>query len=155
MNPYTLVLLTACGSDPQDGSETTPGPVETYESTLSDIEDATIAHGDAVLAATDADAVSGQESAFWSVCRDEWDQMGSCWDAMSGCGMMMGGNDQDAWWSWMNDMWDSMQAHHETMAHCSDPADCHAVETDWQSHMADMFDHMHGMSANWPDDCHW
>lgn len=154
---FTILLLSGCtGGDA--ANDTTAGatdtdPVSAYESTLAEIESSTSAHGDAVLATTDVDVVARAESDYWSFCQTDWGRMNSCWDAMSGCGMM-GGN-SDGWSSWMNDMWAAMQDHHDAMAGCTDIADCHTREMDWQAQMDHMFSDMHGMSTSWPDDCGW
>ena len=43
----------------------------------------------------------------------------------------------------------------DAMTGCTDLANCHTRETDWQAQMDQMFSDTHGMSTSWPDDCGW
>ena len=153
----TLLFLASCA-----GADTNPdsGPVDAFEATLAELEAKTTEHYHAVVDATDTDVIDDEETAFWGLCQGLWDDAGTCWDRMNECatgngmGGMMGGEDDD-WDTWMHDMRGAMSDHHDAMGHCSDVVECHETETGWHEAMSEMFDHMHGMGADWPDDCHW
>ena len=153
----TLLLLAACGAE-----DTNPqgGPVDEFQSTLAELEAKTTEHYDAVVGTTDTDAIEDEETAFWDLCQGLRDDVGTCWDRMNECdsghGMngMMGG-EKDEWQTWMHDMWASMGDHHGAMGHCSDAVKCHDTETAWHETMSEMFDQMHGMDHDWPEDCNW
>jgi hypothetical protein len=155
----TLLLLAACA--PEDTNPAAlAGPVDDFEATLSELEAKTTEHTDAVVGATDTDAIHDEEAAFWDLCQGLWDDAGTCWDRMKKCdgghgmGGMMGGEEGD-WDTWMHDMRTAMSDHHDAMGHCADARDCQDTETGWHDAMSDMFDHMHGMNADWPEDCDW
>ena len=153
----TLLFLAACATpDTSSNSD----PVDAFETTLAELEAKTTEHYHAVVGMMDTDAIDDEESAFWNRCQGLWDDAGTCWDRMKECdhdhgmGGMMGGHEDD-WEGWMHDMRDAMSDHHEAMGHCADAVKCHDTETDWHDAMSEMFDHMHGMGADWPEHCHW
>ena len=151
-----FVLLASCNpTDPGQAGESAndSGPASTFEAGVDDLESATAAHGEAVLAANDAESVAQAESDWWGTCQSTWEQMDTCWEAMSGCGMMEDG--WSDWENWMDEMWTAMQDHHDAMGSCGALADCHTMEMDWQSQMSQMFDQMHGMQSSWSGDCDW
>jgi hypothetical protein len=156
----TLLLLAACAVEDTNPDGAAP-VVDDFENTLTELEAKTTEHYHAVVGKADTDAIAEEESAFWDLCQGLWDDASTCWDRMEECGMghgmdgMMGGDDDDDWDTWMHDMRDAMKDHHDAMQHCADAADCHDTETGWHDAMTEMFDHMHGMTADWPEDCDW
>jgi hypothetical protein len=154
----TLLFLAACAAE--DSNPDVAGPVDEFEATLTELEAKTNEHSDAVVGATETDAITEEESAFWDLCQGLRDDAVDCWDRMKECGKgngmggMMGGEEDD-WDTWMHDMWTAMGDHHYAMGHCSDATDCHDTETGFHDAMSEMFDHMHGMGTDWPEDCPW
>jgi len=150
----TLLFAAACAAP-----DTNPdsSPVEAFEATLTELEANTTEHYNAVIGTTDTDAIADEEATFWDLCQGLWDDAGTCWDRMNECGTgngmggMMGGD----WDTWMHDIRAAMSDHHDAMGHCSDAVECHDTEIGWQDAMSEMFDHMRGMDADWPEDCDW
>jgi hypothetical protein len=148
-----LLLLAACAAN-----DVSSGPVDEFEAALTELEAKTAEHYEAIVGTNDTGAIDEEEATFWGLCQGLWEDAGTCWDRMNECGMghdgMMGGDEND-WDGWMHDMRNAMRDHHDAMDHCSPAVECHDIETNWHDAMSEMFDHMHGMSADWPEDCHW